>query len=339
MPPAPTAIPRTGATDVPTSTSLIILSYGQPSQVTLMAGGIAVPIDGVAAFGAGIDGTTGQFTGFWRVRTLDAMLPPSAELVLSVAGPNNTRSTVTTLTTAAGYDKAQGTPANLKSLSLLRVRYKLSDIAAGRCVFAEYHGYIMLDADPAVIPGTPPASVLTTVTIAPPHGGAATQSLTFTGPNTFIGGGPGSDYYPTSQPTWNPDFDPTLEYCASMSSIGYGDQSRLALVSNTVCARVMEVAVPGAGDGADGGADASSETTSDGASISDAVAGADGGAGDDAAHDTATAGTGGDATTCVQPGASSGCSVAGTPMTPGLTGLLLFGIAAIGLRSRRLGRR
>jgi MYXO-CTERM domain-containing protein len=350
LPSAPTAIPRTGATDVPTSTSLIILSSGQPSQVTLTAGGIAVPIDGVASFGGGIDGTTGQFTAFWRVRTVDAMLPPSAELVLSVAGPNNTRSTVTTLTTAAGYDKAQGTPANLKSLTLVRVRYKLSDIAAGQCVFAEYHGYVMLDAEPAVIPGTPPASVVSTLTIAPRHGGAAPQSFTFTGPNAFAGGGPLPDNYPSSQPTWKPDFDPTLEYCAAISSFGYGDLSRLAVVGNTVCTHVTEVAVPGAGDVVDGGPDASSGTSSEGGTIPDSGAAADGattadsgaavdaGASNGSAHDTATAGAGGDAKTCAPPGPSGGCSVAGAPTVPGPMGptaLVLLAAATIGLRQRR----
>jgi hypothetical protein len=260
MPPAVTAIPRTGATEVPTSTSLIILSSGQPSLVTLTANGVGVPVDGVTPLGGGVDGATGKFTTFWRVRVLDQMLPPSADLVLSLAGPDNTRSTVTTLRTAAGYDKVQGTAANLKTLSLLRVRYRLSDIGAGACVFAEYHGYVALDADPALIPGTPPESVISTLTLAPRNGGAAPQSFTFTGPGTFTGGELLPGNYPSSQPTWKPDLDPSLEYCAFITSFGYGDKSRLPVGSNIVCAKVREFAVPGA----EGVADGSAADTTDG---------------------------------------------------------------------------
>jgi hypothetical protein len=317
-----TAIPRSGSSDVSPATSLVILSPTQPSQLTLVAGATEVPLDGVTMLGAGIDGTTGLRTQFWRVRLLDPLLPASAELVLTGFGasaiqPSLTRVMLTTFVTAAGYDKNNpGTPAVIKSLSLRRVRYPLSDIGAGFCVFAEYQGYITVDIEPAVIPGTPPESVVSTVTLAPRHGGAAEQSFMFTGPAPFLGYPPLPSNYPTSGERWMPDLDPTLEYCASISSFGFNDLAVLPVVSNSVCATVEQIAVPGAGEPADGGSDA----------------GADAGAGSGADLDAAV--DAGDDAKVPPPASSGGCSLAGGV---GARGLPLLAPLVV-LARRRQGR-
>ena len=73
-----------------------------------------------------------------------------------------------------------------------------------------------------MIPGTPDESVVSTITLAPRHGGAQAQSFTFTGP--FKGFPAFTDAYSLpSTAAWKPDLDPTLEYCVSVSSFGFGD--------------------------------------------------------------------------------------------------------------------
>jgi hypothetical protein len=256
--PTPTAIPRAGSPAVSPATSLVVLSGLQPSQLTLTAGATNVPLDGVTLIGDGIDGTTGRRTQFWRVRVADALLPTASELVLSGIGQNGARIALTTFTTAAAYDKKDaGTPAVLKSLGLRRVRYPLSEINAGQCVFAEYHGFIAVEIDPATIPGTPPESVVSTLTLAPRHGGAAPQSFTFTGPAPFVG-------FPLlTSGGWMPHLDPTLEYCASITSFGNNDLAVQPVTSNMLCATVEQVS----------GADASAPGTSDGCSVAGGASG------------------------------------------------------------------
>jgi hypothetical protein len=255
-----TGIPRASSTEVSTATSLVILSGSQPSQVALLAGTTAVPVDGVTAIGSGIDGVSGQPTQFWRVRVLDQFLPASAQLELSAVGPTGTRSTLTTFTTAAAYDKNPGTPAKISNLALRRVRYPVSEIASGNCVFAEYHGYIGVDIEPAVIPGTPPASVVSTLTLAPRHGGAQAQSFMFTGP--FKGFPALTDDPSPAAALWKPELDPTLEYCVGITSFGFGDLARLPVTSDPACVSVQQAGAPATG--VDAGSDTKATPASSG---------------------------------------------------------------------------
>jgi hypothetical protein len=246
----PVALPGQGATDVPTATSLVIIAPGQPSDVTLEAGGVAVPLGPVTAIGGGQDAATGSPVGFWQVKTASQFLPASAELALSMADGKGGRVALTTFHTAAGYDKQQGTAAVLKSLTLTRVRHPVSEIGSGDCVFSEYIGYISFESDAAVIPGTPAASVVNTIDLSPKNGGAAPQARTFTGATPYSGTPVGTI---TDFGAWYPYLDPTLEYCATITSFGYGDLARLPSRSNTVCARVKEVVSPNFAGATDGG--------------------------------------------------------------------------------------
>jgi len=248
----PTAIPRDGSTEVPTATSFVILSLAQPTDVALEAGGVAVPLDAPTSIGVGQDDTTNQAISFWQVKPSSGFLPPSAELVLSIANPKGGRTVLSTVHTAAGYDKQPATPAILKSLTLTRVRYPVAEIASGNCVFSEYLGYITFDASVAAIPGTPSASVVNTITLRPKNGGAAEQGRAFTGAKAYSGD-PAGAFEPYSSAEWTPFLDPTLEYCAAITSFGFGDLARLPVTSNVVCAHVAQVSMPGAGDEVDGG--------------------------------------------------------------------------------------
>jgi hypothetical protein len=273
----PFAIPRDGATDVPTATSFVVVSSFAPVDLQLAAGATAVPLDPPTPAGFGDDGASTFALSFWRVQATGGMLPASSDLVLSESDGKGGRRVLTTIHTAAGYDKLQGTPAALKSLTLTRVRYPIAEINSGDCVFAEFIGFVSFDADPAAIPGTPAASIVSTISLAPKYGGAAGQAFTFTGARPFTGEPAGA--VTSSKPAWMPYLDPSLEYCAGITSFGYGDIARLPVVSNTVCARVQEISMPGArtddaGAPGDGGApDASTPDAS--VAMNDAAASTD----------------------------------------------------------------
>jgi hypothetical protein len=161
------------------------------------------------------------------------MLSSSAEHVLSDGATELTR-----FTTAAGYDKTPGTAPALHSLQLWRVRYPLSEIASGDCVFSEYQGFILLDWDPAVIPNTTADGTLYTLALSPKTGGS-TQTFLFTGNTNFHGQAPtGPDYFPS---LFSPELDAVREYCVTLSAIGDGDLARGQLRSESVCASVTEI--------------------------------------------------------------------------------------------------
>src|SRR5450432_1345580 len=245
QPTAPTALPRTGATGVSTATSIVVLSPNEPFGLSLLAGGQEVPLAGWTALGSGADEALGA-TNFWELRigAAGSMLVGSTEYVLSLPGGDAGGTALTDFTTAAGYDKAAGTAPNLRGFQLWRVRYPVADIASGNCVFAEYQGFITIDYDPATVPNTPASSVVHTFHLAPMTGGAA-QTFVYTGSNAFTGLAP-SGAYPIPLGQWQPDLDPTRQYCLSISASGDGDLARPMLSSNQVCADVTQLSATGA---------------------------------------------------------------------------------------------
>jgi hypothetical protein len=289
---------------------------GVPADLTLTAGDAGVPLGPLTPLGFGPGDAFGRTFNFWQVKGNGGFLPASSDLVLSASDGNGGRVTLTTIRTAAGYDKQAGTPATLKSLTLTRVRYPISEIGSGDCVFSEYIGYISFESDPASIPGTPPDSVVNTITLRPRYGGAADQSLTFTGANYT--GEPAGALLPPGSSEWLPYLDPTLEYCAGIRSFGVGDIARLPVDSNVICVRVNEVSTPGA------------RVDDAGAAIQDAGVDAapaqdDAAPGDVAADHKHIVGEAGPPT----------CAVAGGRTAPSPFALVLLSLA---LRRRRGGR-
>lgn len=256
---APVGVPKPGAMGVSTATSIVMLSQGQPAGLALQAGGMDVPLSEPVNLGIGENGN--GFTGglsFWRIRaaTADGMLVAGAEHVLK-ATFQGASTEVTRFTTAAGYDKVQGVAPVARGLHLWRVRYPLSEIASGDCVFAEYHGFVTVDYDPATIPNTPPSSVVHTFQLAPKTGGSA-QTFNYVGGAPFVGLEPKGDH-PLPLGSWQPELDPTREYCLTISAFGDGDIARLALSSQPTCATVVQLssagapASPGTSNGSGGG--------------------------------------------------------------------------------------
>lgn len=243
------ALPAAGATNVSTATSLIVFSAAQPSGLTLLANGQNVPLLSVISLGNGVMGLSSP-GGFWRVAT-DGMLLGGAEHVLSQATGSGTTVELTRFTTATGYDKVQGVPPVVRGVRLWRVRYPVSDIASGNCVFSEYHGFITIDYDPGTVPNTPAASVVHTFHLAPKTGGSA-QKLVWASETPFVGSEP-MGTYPTPTGLWQPELDPTRQYCLTISAFGDGDLARLEMTSQSACAEVVQLSVPGAGGGGGGG--------------------------------------------------------------------------------------
>jgi hypothetical protein len=287
-----TVIPRDGATEVSTATSFVVASPTQPTGIGLEVPlSASIAVSAPTAIGSGEDETTHAPVVYWLVRPVANFLPASSEIKLSMDdGKGGTW--VSTIHTAAGYDKQQGTAAVIKSLKLTRVRYPVSEIASGNCVFAEYVGFASFESDPAAVPGTPADSVVNAIELAPKTGGAATQVRAFTGQAPYSGTAAGNV---NSVGAWYPYLDPTLEYCATIRSFGYGDRARQPLVSNTVCAHVTETPSPSLAN--DGGTDAITVDASIDAGASDA---------------TCATPDGRPVEDSITPPAKSGCSAAGT---------------------------
>jgi hypothetical protein len=228
----PIAFPRAGASNVSTATSIVVYSATMPNDVTLVAGAKTFAVSRLEPLGSGIVGSEGP-AQFWSVPLVD-FLEPSAVHTLTASDATGAIE-LTHFTTAPGYDKVQGTPAKLRSLELWRERYPLSEINSGNCVFAEYHGFIRFEYDPASIPNTPPESTINFITLAPKTGGSS-QVFYFSGDSGYQGQSPVGD--PHAFGPWRPELDPTREYCATVTSFGDGDLARLPMVSEQVCAMV-----------------------------------------------------------------------------------------------------
>ncbi|MES1165631.1 MAG: hypothetical protein ABUR63_07740 [Verrucomicrobiota bacterium] len=242
----PTALPRTGAADVSTATSIVVLSPAEPFGLILLVDGQPVPVMGWTALGGGLDDGGGP-TSFWRLRLgAGSMLNGSARYALSLpgAGADAGVAQLTEFTTAAGYDKASGTAPTLRGFRLWRVRYPVADIGAGQCVFSEYHSFITVDYEPASVPNTPPASVVHGFQLSPKNGGS-TQTFTFTGSAPFTGLAPAGDY-PLPLGQWQPELDPSRTYCLTIMAFGDGDLARPSVSSNQLCVGVTQLSSAGA---------------------------------------------------------------------------------------------
>jgi MYXO-CTERM domain-containing protein len=318
--PAATAIPRVGTTGVSTATSIVVVSPHEPFGVGVLANGQAVPVSGWSALGAGIDGTGGP-TSFWQLRLggTDGLLAASTDYVVtSPGGADGGTATLTTFSTAAGYDKLAGTAPNLRSVHLWRVRYPVADIASGNCVFAEYASFVTVDYDPATIPNTAPGSVIQSFQLIPDTGGTV-QTFVYTGDAPFAGLAP-SGAYPLPLGRWQPDLDPTRRYCLAIGAIGDGNLARLGSGSSRVCADVVQLSATGApppptiGGGPDGGTDAGTDAGS-------------------------TGGAGGGPVDGGLKGSSGGCATAGTPASWLGLALVTAGLGlGVGTRRRRRAR-
>ena len=239
------ALPAAGATNVSTATSLIVFSATQPSGLTLLANGQNVPLPSVISLGNGVMGQSSP-GGFWRVAT-DGMLIGGAEHVLSQATGNGTSVELTRFTTATGYDKVQGVPPVVRGVRLWRVRYPVSDIASGNCVFSEYHRLHHHRLRPRHGAEHARGVGHSHLRLAPKPGGSE-QKLVWASATPFAGSEP-MGAYPTPTGLWQPELDPTRQYCLTISAFGDGDLARLGMTSQSACADVVQLSVPGAGGG------------------------------------------------------------------------------------------
>lgn len=245
QPAAPTALPASGATNVSTATSIIVIAGSPQAHVTLHANGQPVPLLAPVSIGGGAT-SVGWTAGYWQLRpsTPDGMLVPDAEHVLRAVKQDGSEVELTRFTTASGYDKTEAVAPSIRNVRFWRVRYPLSDIASGNCVFAEYHGFIHVDYEAAQIPNTPASSHVYTFRLAPKTGGSA-QAFTYAGPDLFKGTEPSGDH-PSPVGLWQPELDPSREYCLTISAVGDGDIARLPAVSAPACAAVTQLSATGA---------------------------------------------------------------------------------------------
>lgn len=223
----------------------MVLSPNEPFGLNLLVNGQARTLFGWTALGRGVDDVLGA-TSFWQlqIEAASSMLDAAAEYTLSLPAGDAGVGDLTDFTTAAGYDKIPGTAPTLRALHLWWVRYPVGDIGSGNCVFAEYQSFITIDYDPATVPNTAPSSVIHIFGLSPKTGGPQ-QTFVFTGSTAFTGLAPSGDY-PLPSGQWQPELDPTREYCLGISAFGDGDLARGRLSSNAVCATVTQLAATGA---------------------------------------------------------------------------------------------
>ena len=350
MAPNTGAIPRPGTTNVSTATSLTVTSVGVPWGLTLTAGGQNVPLSAPLSLGNGAAGVA-----FWQIGVLtpNSMLVGGAEHVLSQTDASGNSVELTRFTAAAGYDKAAGVAPVLRALHLWRVRYPLADIASGKCVFAEYHGFLTVDYDAATVPNTEPTSVIYTFRLTPKNGGAE-QRLVHAG-DPFVGLAP-DRAYPSPIGEWQPELDPTRSYCLTVSAFGDGNLARPPLTSESVCAEVVQLSAPGApappqiggtggggaggggagGGGTGGAGGGGAGTGTAGAGGASAGSGGAGGAGGRSAGAGGAGGGSAGAGAAGGGGGTGGCSTAGPGASgPSTMAALLLVLIAGGRRRRR----
>lgn len=233
-PPAPFGLPLSGAKEVSTATSVVIVAGEYPSWVEVTAEGRPVRIDGLKEIGF----RSWNGSRFWRIRGLD-FLEPNTEYVVTMARyGDGRRKEVTRFTTAMGYDKNFGRPPVLESLALWRIKYPVEAINAGWCVAAEYHGAFSVEYTEAIVPHTPPEATRYTLRLFTRHG-EDQMGISFVGDFLIKGRMPEGRRPDPVQ--WPPAPDPTQEYCAMLVVEGYGDLARPPLQSNTICAKVTEI--------------------------------------------------------------------------------------------------
>lgn len=243
---APTAaFPGAGATGVSPQSSLFVVSgVNGPPALSLKANGAVVALPAVINLGQGL--TADGWATFSR---LAGPLQPSSDYVLEAAASDGSPTELTHFSTAATYDKTQGTGAALTNLRLWRVHYPSSLVAAGGCVFSEYEGYFALDYVPASVPATDPSEVVSVLTLSAAKLGTS-QSFVFNGITALPGG-----YGPTlvtdgvmlpeggalsaAAALWKPQLEPGMEYCASVTAYGRNDLAAGPAQSNAVCATVV----------------------------------------------------------------------------------------------------
>ena len=243
----PTAFPASGAADVSPYTSIIIAAGASlPSGLTLDAGGGSVTLPSLLTLGSGLLGSSNAI--FYR---LPLYLATSTSYTLSALDSGTSRE-LTHFTTAAGYDKAPGQAPVIDRLRLWRVHYPVEQVAAGGCVFDEYEGYIDVDYQDGSVPNTP-ANEIVTVLWLQPKTGSSSQKFVFAGLPHFNGAQiqnamgsalvevPDGGFPSPVHALWKPTLEPDREYCVYMTLYGRNDQAMPQVMSNNVCATVINL--------------------------------------------------------------------------------------------------
>jgi len=236
---SPIAIPRSGATNVPTIVDLVVL-VDFPYEVTLAHGTTSYVLPKPWLVGSGLDSKTGVRANVWRFRL--GGLEPSTEYVASMTW-HYAPVELTRFTTGTGYDKPTGMAPSIGSLSLTRYRYPVDSIGKGDCVFSEYHGFLTLDWKLGTFPNTPVDSVMHVLSLGPKTGGAGSTFVWFGDAPAEFPAPTGDRPLPTGY--WQPDLDPTREQCLVITAHGYGEAT-MPTGSGPTCVSVKSVSTKGA---------------------------------------------------------------------------------------------
>lgn len=237
-----TAIPRSGATNVPTIVDVVVIEPPRAS-LSLEGGGESIPLTPWISLGRGVDSETraqGEVVRFRPPRELRG----ATEYVVIATQPGAPPAVappieLTRFTTAAGYGKPAGTAPKVDALSLTRVRYP---VPLPPCIWDEYVGFASFRWTQATFPDTPADSVVHVLSLRAKNGTHG-ESFVWIGSKPFEGSTWKGE--PSTPWPWAPYLDPAREYCLIVGAQSYGE-AVLDTRSDPVCAAVTQVSAPGA---------------------------------------------------------------------------------------------
>jgi hypothetical protein len=195
----------------------------------------------------GVAGTTGSSPPLLAASTEYVVSGPAEYVAwfghgpqLDAGGPVE----LSRFTTASGPRKTlDGSAPVVTKLSLLRVRYPISEIGSGDCVFDEYIGYVAYDFHEATFPGVDARAIVHHARLRPKNG-SSEQSLLFVGDDQRYPRDVRALPIPDPGTDWMVDLDPTREYCLTLDAMPNGERGQ-TLVSEPLCAKVEELTRPG----------------------------------------------------------------------------------------------
>lgn len=162
--PIATIVPAPDTLQVSTTTSLKIFAP-HDATVALTEAGQPVSLQPPEIFGQ----TNWRIS--WRLSPT-VPLKPATTYTVTVTQPAYPPQT-STFTTASEDNLEPGTPPQIESLRLWRLRYPAEDINSGNCLSSEYVSFLEVRWKKGFVPNTPPGQTLHLFSLAPKEGGKA----------------------------------------------------------------------------------------------------------------------------------------------------------------------
>lgn len=232
------AIPRQGASAVPTDVKPIVFGAGAASAV-ITAGSAVVPVATATPLGEGLDAVGGGHAYATRL-TLATPLPPTTTITIALDGV-----TLSQFTTGAAPSAATISAPIAQSVQLWSEDFSPDQIYDD-CVVDELYGYGVVGYAPATFSDTPVDSVVHVLTLTSPDSAeesGSTLTFPYAGATPFVGYSP-SQGWPGPADPWYPFVDAGTQYCFTVHAYGYATESDSA-TTTPVCTIAASIEATG----------------------------------------------------------------------------------------------